>query len=64
MNDEMGWASNVIDPEVYLEWQSALNKAGMTFALKKAYERLPVLLSMKPETVEAYFATRLDETLL
>ena len=55
--DEMGWASNVIDPEVYLEWTKALEVQGMTFALKKDYERLPVLLSMKPETVEAYMAT-------
>jgi hypothetical protein len=34
MSDEMGWASNVIDPEVFQEWIDALNRAGMTFALK------------------------------
>jgi hypothetical protein len=55
--EDMGWASNVIDPEVYLEWCKAYELMGMTFALKKAYERLPVLLSMKPETVEAYMKT-------
>lgn len=62
MREDMGWASNVIDPDVYLAWHEALAKQGyMSFALKKAYERLPVLLSMKPETVEAYFSTRMDE---
>jgi hypothetical protein len=56
MND-MGWASNVIDPEVFQEWMDAYNRMGMTFALWKAYQRLPILLSMKPETVEAYMKT-------
>jgi len=58
---EIGWASNVIDPEVFQEWLDARNRTGMTGALRKAYERLPVLLSMKPETVEAYLST-LDTT--
>jgi hypothetical protein len=57
MSDEMGWASNVIDPEVFQEWIDALNRVGMTFALKKSYERLPVSLSMKSETVEAFMKT-------
>ncbi len=42
-------------------WESYL-VTGMTPALDKARERLPLLCSMKPETVEAYFATRYDET--
>ena len=57
--EEMGWASNVI--EVYQEWLMAQTRMGMTCALWKAYQRLPVLLSLKPETVEAYMATRYHE---
>lgn len=42
--------------EVYAEFIKAIAKTGETPALTKAGERLPVLLSMKPETVEAYSA--------
>ena len=46
------------DPEVSWEWDLAASRPnGLTFALVKARQRLPILLSMKPETVEAYMAT-------
>ena len=46
------------DPEVYQEWMDAVCRpAGMTLALVKARQRLSVLLTMKPETVEAYMVT-------
>lgn len=50
------------DAEVYQEWTEAVSRPnGMTFALVKARQRLPVLLSMKPETVEAYMGTRMKD---
>lgn len=49
--------------EVQTQFQLALIKTGWTLALEKAIERLPVILSMRPETFEAYCATRIDETL-
>lgn len=46
------------DVEVYQEWLAAASRPnGLTHALVKARQRLPVLLSMKPETVEAYMKT-------
>jgi hypothetical protein len=46
------------DPEVYQKWMDAVCRPdGMTLALVKARQRLAVLLTMKPETVEAYMAT-------
>jgi hypothetical protein len=46
------------DAEVYHEWIMAVARPnGMTLALVKARQRLAVLLTMKPETVEAYMAT-------
>ncbi len=42
--------------EVYAEYIRAVNKTGETPALKEAGKRLMVLMSMKPETVETYFA--------
>ena len=47
--------------EVWQEFREAAKRTGMTDALRKAMERLPVLLSMKPETFEAYCATRMHE---
>jgi hypothetical protein len=45
------------DQEVNQEWLAATIKTGLTDNLVRARHRLPVLLSMKPETVEAYMKT-------
>ncbi len=46
------------DPEVAEEWLRCRQRPdGLTSALSKARERLPILLSMKPETVEKYMTT-------
>ena len=52
-----------LDEEIHSEFRVALSKTGWTPALQHAAKVLPILFSMKPETVEAYMATRLDETL-
>jgi hypothetical protein len=46
------------DADVYLEWLRAQQHHGNTSALHKARKVLPVLLSLKPETVEAYMKSR------
>lgn len=52
--------AKIPDPEVEAAyWEAA--RTGMTDALLNAYERLISLLSMKPETVEAYMASRYHE---
>jgi len=47
--------------EVWQEFHEAVKRTGMTDNLRKAMERIPVLLTMKPETFEAYCATRMHE---
>ncbi len=47
--------------EISEEYNRALIRTGRTEALEMAKERILILLDMKPETVEAYFATRYDE---
>jgi hypothetical protein len=46
------------DKEVALEWLKAQQKHGNTIALHHARRILPVLLSLKPETVEAFMRER------
>lgn len=43
--------------EIRAEIEAAVSKTGWTDNLRRAVERIPVLLSMKPETVEAYLKT-------
>ena len=45
----------ITDLEVALEFLNAHRRTGLTTQLLKARDRLPVLLSMTPERVEARF---------
>jgi hypothetical protein len=51
-------AEPIPDRDVCLEYLQAEQRTGTTLALAKARVRLPVLLSLKPETVEAYLKSK------